>query len=191
MNKVFGRKECFVPLREDASRWIVSYDYTEETDGENATWYEVYFYKKTDGKPGIERIRDAIIADIDARTDERILSGYEWTVLHGDEDGSHIGETVNVWLTMENQNNFKEAHRIAGNNASLVIPVKFKISEDAEKYAIYETFNSFEELNAFYLGAFAYVKACLDAGWQKKDAFDRTPYEEALGNSDIQSVSEV
>ena len=132
-----------------------------------------------------------IIADIDARTDERILSGYEWTVLHGDEDGSHIGETVNVWLTMENQNNFKEAHRIAGNNASLVIPVKFKISEDAEKHAIYETFNSFEELNAFYLGAFAYVKACLDAGWQKKDAFDRTPYEEVLGNSDIQSVSEV
>jgi len=58
--------------------------------------------------------------------------------------------------------------------------VRFKISEDAEKRAVYETFHSFEELNAFYIGAFAYIKGLLDDGWAKKDSFDFAPYEALL-----------
>ena len=97
-------------------------------------------------------------------------------MLHGDttkpEEQRHVGETVNVWLNMENQGNYKEAHRLACMDASLVIPVKFKISEDAEKKAIYETFETFDELNAFYLGAFAFIKRTLDDGWLEKDNID-------------------
>ena len=131
-------------------------------------------------KPTIAEVKTFVIGVIDAQTDEKILNGYEWTVLHGDDSGAHAGETVKVWLSDENQGNFKEAHRLASIDASRIIPVRFKISEDEGKKAVYETFHSFEELNAFYLGAFAYIKGLLDEGWQKKDSFDWSEYEQAL-----------
>lgn len=182
MNKVFGKKTDFAPIKEDASRVIISYGY-QEVDEENATWLEIYLYKKQISQITLADVKDAIIKDIDSQTDEKILCGYEWTILHGDpakpKKQRLIGETVKVWLSRESQDNFKEAHRLACIDASAVIPVKFKIYEDENKKAIYENFESFEELNQFYLGAFAYIKQnCLDAGWVTKDGIDWTPYEE-------------
>ena len=180
MNKVFGKKTDFAPIREDASRVIVSYGY-QEADEENATWFEVYFYKKKVSQVSLADVKEAIIADINSRTDLKILNDYEWTIMHGNTDKPkkqrRIGETVKVWLSMENQNNFKEAHRLAAIDASLVIPVKFKIGEDEEGTPVYETFESFEELNQFYVGAFAFVKQTIDAGWAEKDSIDWAPYE--------------
>lgn len=182
MNKVFGKKTDFAPIKEDASRVIISYGYVE-VDEENATWLEIYLYKKQISQITLADVKAAIIADIDAQTDGKILEGYEWTILHGDETKAkkdrRIGETIKVWLSRENQDNFKEAHRLACLDATKVIPIKFKINEDEDKKAIYETFKTFDELNQFYLGAFAYIKQnCLDAGWVEKDSIDFSPYEE-------------
>ena len=179
MTKVTGRTDRFSLINTKGNRTIVGYE-REAVDEVNSTWHEVSFSKDHSEKPSIEQVRTAIIADIDARTDEKILDGYEWTVIHGDDNGAHVGETVRVWLSAENQNNFKEAHRLASADPTKIIPVRFKISEDADKKAVYETFHSFEELNAFYLGAFAYIKGLLDDGWAKKDSFDFSPYEQAL-----------
>lgn len=182
MNKVFGKKTDFAPIKEDASRVIISYGYVE-VDEENATWLEIYLYKKQISQITLADVKAAIIADIDAQTDGKILEGYEWTILHGDETKAkkdrRIGETIKVWLSRENQDNFKEAHRLACLDATKVIPIKFKINEDEDKKAIYETFKTFDELNQFYLGAFAYIKqSCLDAGWVEKDSIDFSPYAE-------------
>jgi len=136
-------------------------------------------------KPTMKEVKEFVIGVIDKTTDAKILEGYEWTILHGDEekpDGERrIGETWKVWLSRENQDNFKEAHRLACLDPTKVIPVKFKINETDDKEAVYETFDTFDELNQFYLGAFAYIKqTCLDTGWSEKDSLDWTPYEEAL-----------
>jgi hypothetical protein len=45
---------------------------------------------------------------------------------------------------------------------------------------VYHTFETVEELDGFYVQAFSYVNQCLTEGWQRKDAIDWSPYEEAL-----------
>lgn len=154
---------------------------TEREDENAVTFIETEFPYK----PSMDEVRDFVLGVRDKQTDGLILEGYEWTILHGDlekpEEERRVGETWKVWLSRENQDNYKEAHRLATIDASRVIPVKFKINETPDKKAVYETFETFEELNAFYLGAFAYIKqACLEPGWADKDSFDWTPYEEAL-----------
>ena len=75
MNKVFGKQTDFAPIREDASRVIISYGY-EIVDEENATWIEIYLYKKQISQVSLTDVKEAIIADINARTDEKILTGF-------------------------------------------------------------------------------------------------------------------
>jgi len=181
MNKVNGKKASFAPVREDGSRITICYGLKKLSD-ELYEWYEVYLPKKQTPALSLQVVKDAILNDINARTDEKILEGYEWTILHGDTekpaDKRKVGETIKVWLNRENQDNFKEAHRLATIDASKVVPVKFKLNEDESKNAIYETFETYDELNAFYLGAFAYIKqVCLDTGWEEKDNIDWAPYE--------------
>lgn len=173
MNKVQGKKSEFAPVREDASRVIVSYGF-KAIDEENATWNEIYFYKKQISQLPFAAIKSAIIADIDADTDAKILNGYEWTILHGDDEG----KTVKVWLSKENQNNFKAKHDAAKEYPDLVtFPMKYKVSEDEEGKALYEIFQSFEELVQFYLGGLAYIESCYQDGWAYKDSVDFSIYQ--------------
>lgn len=194
MNKVQGLISEFAPIRTEGTRIVISYG-LEAIDEEKATWIEVYLPKKQNPQLTIDMVKEAIIADIDAQTDGKILCGYEWTILHGDPEKPKkqrlIGETVKVWLSRENQDNFKEAHRLACIDATKVIPIKFKINEDENRKAIYENFESFEELNDFYLGAFAYIKQnCLDSGWHTKDGIDFGPYEAFFTEEEPETVSE-
>ena len=169
MSKMHGPKECFVPVRQDASQVIVSYE--KVADGKkNAFWYEVYFNKKRNAKPTIEQIKKAVCDDINRQTDEKILTGFVWT-----PEG---GEPVNVWLSTENQFNFSEADRKAEKNPG-ILPLTFKIGEkDGDPF--YHTFETYEELDAFYMQAFAFINQTLTEGWARKDGIDWTPYEQAL-----------
>ena len=63
MNKIYGLISDFAPVKEDASRFIISYGMVPEADGEHATWKEVDFYKKQ-GKPNLAKIKEAVKADI-------------------------------------------------------------------------------------------------------------------------------
>ena len=171
MSRMNGPKECFVPIREDASQVIVSYE--KVSDGKkNAFWHEVYFFKKKNAKPTLFQIKEAVFADIDAQTDAKILNGYQFT-----PDGAE--EPIIVWLSKENQTNFSEAHRLQ------IVPVKFKLNETEDKQPIYHTFETFEELDRFYKGGVQYINQCLNEGWARKDGIDWEPYEQAL-NTDAE-----
>ena len=104
-NKVCGPATDFTLVKEEGTRTVISYDLQEEAGKELATWREIYFPKKQVAKPTIEMVKDAIIDDIDARTDEKILDGYEFT-----PDGADT--PIIVWLSKESQTNFSEAHRL-------------------------------------------------------------------------------
>ena len=119
-------------------------------------------------------MKDAILGDIDAQTDAKILNGYEFT-----PDGEE--NPIVVWLSKESQTNFSEAHRLQ------VIPVKFKLNETEDKQPIYHTFETFEELDRFYKGGVQYINQCLNEGWARKDAIDWTPYEEYFPKNDNNS----
>lgn len=168
MNRVYGVLTDYAPVREDESRTIVSYGLTK-VDKSHYEWYEVYIYKKQHPNVSVDEVKKAVLADIDARTDEKILCGFVWT-----PEGAEAG--INVWLSAENQRNFSEAQRMAAANPN-ILPLTFKLGEDAEGLPVYHTFESAEELNAFYFSAFAYIKQCLDEGWAEKDAIDMSVYD--------------
>lgn len=170
-NKYSGNVSDFQPVVEDASRVVISYGLEVAGDGEKATWYEIPFYKKQ-GKPSFDTAKKAILADINARTDEKIISGFVWTPEGGDP--------IPVWLSEENQRNFSEAQRIAAAMPDAILPVTFKLGEQPDETPIYHEFTTAEELTGFYLQAVAYINAMLAAGWQEKDSIDWTPYAEAL-----------
>ena len=187
MNKIYGNIEDFTLVKDERSRVVVSYGMVAEEDNVHATWYEVYLCKSQTGIPDLRAVRQAVEDDIDKQTDAKILNTFPWTILHGDNekpiDQRDIGREITVWLSRENQDNFKEAHRLACIDATKVVPIRFKLNEEEDKSAIYDTFETFEELNDFYLRAFNYIKVdCIDAGWARKDFIDWQPYEEALAN---------
>ena len=163
MSKVYGLFSTYAPLREERSRTVACYDLQAEPDGKHATWHEVYFYHKRDGKPTLASIRRAIEDDINARTDERILSGFVW-------------ESKNVWLSRENEFNFKAAYDIAVQTEGTNIPIKFKLGESADGTPVYHTFRSLSSLQDFYMQAIAYIQQCLADGWQMKDSIDWSKY---------------
>lgn len=163
MNKVSGNRSDFHFISEDHGRFIIGYG-LKEADNGLYEWYEVYLPKKQTNMLSLEVVKDAIIADIDARTDAKILNGYQFT-----PDGEET--PITVWLSKESQTNFSEAHRLQ------IVPVKFKLNEDDNKQPIYHVFETFEELNRFYIGGVQYINECLNQGWQEKDGIDWAPYE--------------
>lgn len=158
--------ECVNPVR---GKWRIRWDVQPKEDG-TATYMEAEFPHR----PTAEEIKKIITDWYDQQTDAAILSGYEWTVKHGPKEG----QTVKVWLSQENQNNYKAKHDAARMYPQLVtFPMTYKISEDGEKNAIYETFQDIDELAEFYLGGIAYIEQTVAIGWQKKDAVDLKLYE--------------
>lgn len=109
-------------------------------------------------------IKKAVLDYINAKTDERILSGFVWN-------------GVNVWLSSENQRNFSEAQRVALMTNGQSLPVTFKLGEDADGQPLYHEFTTTEELTGFYLSAVAFIQQCLNEGWQEKDNIDWSKYE--------------
>ena len=176
MEKVFGKKGEFFPIKEDASRIVIGYGF-EAVDKNNATWYEVYLYKKQTSQISLEIVKNAIINDINKRTDEKIVSGMVWKPKLG-------GEPIPVWLSTENQFNFKSAYDLAVQKQGATLPVTFKMGEDEEGNPIYHTFETMEDADDFYLHAMAYIKTTLAAGWSEKDSIDWTPYEEYFPKND-------
>ena len=161
--KTSGLLADFAPIRDEGTSITICYGLTK-ANGDLYEWYEIYLPKKQNAQLNLQMVKDAIIADIDAQTDEKILDGYEFT-----PDGSDT--PIIVWLSKESQTNFSEAHRLQ------IVPVKFKLNETEDKQPIYHTFETFEELNRFYVGGVAYINQCLNEGWARKDSIDWAPYE--------------
>lgn len=136
---------------------ILIYGYGEEND-QGYDWRHEFTHKPTK-REVIQTIED----HVDGLTDQKILDGFIW------EDNDGIERKV--WLTAENQRNFSEAHRLAAlQGAKNYEPITFKISQDENHCAKYRTFDTWNELNTFYVSAFAYIKQVLAEGWLEKDA---------------------
>ena len=168
--KTTGLQADFAPIRDEGTRITICYGLTKAS-GELYEWYEIYPQKKQNAHLTFQMVKDAIISDINARTDEKIVGGLVWTPQAG-------GDPIPVWLSTENQFNFKSAYDLAVQKQGATLPVTFKMGEDEEGEPVYHTFETMEDADDFYLHAVAYINACLAAGWSEKDSIDWTPYEE-------------
>lgn len=187
MNKVSGKKSDFAYVREDSSRIVIGYGLKKVTGQNLYEWYEIYIYKTQISQLTLKVVKDSIWDDINARTDEAILCGMDWTIQHGTDEGKEI----KVWLSKENQENYKAKHDAAIQYPELVtFPMKYKVGEDEEGNAVYENFQNINELAQFYLAGLSYIEQCYNAGWTEKDSIDWTPYEALFPQTETANAEE-
>lgn len=116
-------------------------------------------------KPSFGQLKNFILAEINKRTDEAIISTFKWN-------------DTQVWLSTENQLNYKTAYDLAVQSEGSILPVTFKFG--AEYEPVYYTFDTIEELSKFYISMVAHINKCLQEGWNKKDSINWSEYEELL-----------
>lgn len=172
MIRVTNRKEMYRPIVDLGDRVKVAFDcevfYDEDEVGNKVpsnvgTWTEAIIKPK----PSLEQIKTFILNAINKRTDEKILSGFVWN-------------DNQVWLSSENQFNYKAAFDLAMQTNGANLPTVFKFGSSEEP--IYHKFDTLEELSDFYMKAMTYINEQLAIGWVKKDAIDWSVYEDALNN---------
>ena len=142
-------------------RWNIE-EYTE-TRMEDENPITGYKYKEVEfkHKPTIEEIKEIILNWFNTDIDLRILSGCIWN-------------EISVWLSSENQFNYKAAYDLAVQTNGANLPVVFKFGD---KNPIYYEFKTVDELTGFYIHCISYIQKVLEQGWVEKDGFDFSVYE--------------
>ena len=123
---------------------------------------ETYTYK-----PSLEEIKDMILSFYNKETDNKILTGFIWTPASG--------EPINVYLSTENQFDYKAAYDLAyqTNGASLPFTLKFGEIDNPKYYS----FTTLEDFSNFIYSCFGFINRTLQEGWVKKDSIDWTKYD--------------
>ena len=171
MLRITNLKSKFIPLSKLASgRWklhfgfVPYYEVDEEgnkTETNLGTWYETWL----SGKPSLEQVKGIILDTMNKEIDQKILSGFVW-------------KDMSVWLSTENQFNYKAAYDLAVMSQGKSLPTVFKFG--TTENPVYYAFESLEDISDFYISAMAYINTCLAEGWKLKDSIDWSAYEEAL-----------
>ncbi len=154
MEKRYGateRKDGLMQI--GRNKWELTYGYG--TDGVSGWNWRKRFTRK----PTLDEIKTIIIAQINKRVDEDILNGFKWN-------------GVPVYLSTENQFNFKAAYDMAEMSQGASLPVKFKLGEDEEGKPMYHEFTTLDDFRDFYSKAMAHVNQTLNDGWTEKDGVD-------------------
>ncbi len=145
--------ECTNPVK---GLWRIRWDI--QTTDSSSTYMEEQF----NHKPTTKEIKDVVLSYYNDMIDSDILSGFRY-------------EGAMVWLSSENQFNYKAAYDLAMQTNGQSLPVVFKFGTDDDPK--YREFTTEEELGDFYVQAMSYVQSTLQNGWAKKDTFDVTLYE--------------
>lgn len=151
MEKVYGATERHDNLIVFGSqRAVLVYGFGEE----NGNTFD--YRHEFSHVPSRKELQEVITAHINEKTDQTILSGFVW-------------EDKHVWLSSENQFNFKAAFDVAVQSGGATLPVKFKLGEDEEGNPVYHVFETMEEFSDFHTRALAFIIETLNRGWVEKD----------------------
>ena len=145
--------ECTNPVK---NKWRLRWDVTSKEDGESS-----YMEEELDHKPDDEEIRSIISQWYNSETDKKILSGLEY-------------EGHTVWLSSENQFNYKAAYDLAVQTNGQNLPVTFKFGVEDAPY--YRTFDTLADLQDFYMNVMKHIQDALSEGWKKKDVLNVNLY---------------
>ena len=155
--KIYGAKERqdgIVVLSSNKACIYVGFGKDAEDAESGYNWRKDY-----DHIPTIAEVKADIEALINGEIEKKILSGFEW-------------RGIKVWLSLENQMNFKAAYDLAVQTDGERLPKKMKLGEDEDGRPVYHTFEDLAEFTDFYTKAIAYVSDCLNEGWEEKDSID-------------------
>lgn len=138
--------------------YAVRWDFQEgETEG-IVNYMETVF----DHLPTKDEVRDVINQYYNEIIDAKILTGFTWN-------------DTSVWLSTENQFNYKAAFDLAVQTGGTSLPVTFKFGTEDEP--VYHEFTTVEDIQDFYTKAMKYVQDTLAEGWKIKDNINYSDYE--------------
>lgn len=112
--------------------------------------------------PTFQEIQEAILTDINDYVKSQIIECFTWS--------EH-----SVWLSLENQTNYKNALDIAIQGQGESLPMTFRFGTDTEPD--YVTFNTIEELQEFYNNIVNHIDVCRMYGWDIKDRINWDEYK--------------
>lgn len=118
-------------------------------------------------KPSLDTIKEVILGVENSRIDKKILSGFVWN-------------GMSVWLSSENQFNYKAAYDLATQTNGYSLPVTFKFGDTENP--VYHEFKTLDDIADFYVKAMSHVNNTLKEGWESKDSIDWSLYKNALEN---------
>lgn len=153
-NKLTKHIECVDNKR---NIWKIRWDF-KEVEGVLSFEEQTFNYR-----PSLKEIQDIIYTWYNKQTDQAILNGFRW-------------KDMPVWLSTENQFNYKAAYDLAVQTSGLSLPVKFKFG--TPEHPVYYTFTSLADFSDFYVQAMSYINATLDQGWTNKDNIIWDKYNE-------------
>lgn len=169
MVRTNGLKTKYKPLEvvsEVDNIYIVRWDYEviKERDPETglssdtdiAVWAEEIIYHK----PEEYEMRRMINDYYNNMTTDKITHG--------------VWNDMAIWLSMENQQNYKAVYDLAVQTGGANLPVEFKFG--TEQNPVYYHFYTIKELQEFYLAMQSHIHSCLQDGWRLKDAVDYSVY---------------
>lgn len=164
MITIVDLKSNYIPIRKVGSKTIVSFGYEPVLkDGQEtkfASWHRHMFTQSVT----FRELKSFILEELNKETNKRILKGFVW-------------KDIPVWLSTENQFNYKAAYDYAVQSGGANLPTVFKFGTTDNP--IYYKFETVEELRDFYLKAMTYINEQLAIGWYKKDSIDWSIYENA------------
>ena len=154
--------ECINPI---VNKWRVRWDVQGNAGTDERGKPEIgvnYMEEEFPYKPTFEEIKELITRWFNQSIDEKIMSGFVWN-------------DYPVWLSTENQFNYKAAYDLAVQTDGTTLPVTFKFGSDETPK--YHEFKTLAELTDFYIKSVAFVQDTLKQGWTEKDTFDFAPYQ--------------
>ena len=143
--------ECVNPRK---NKWRVRWDIQPKEDNGNIV---TYMEEEFDHRPTDEEIKSLVIGWHNEQIDNAILMG------------------IQVWLSQENQFNYKAAYDLAVQTGGKTLPVVFKFGTD--EAPVYKQFATLNELTDFYSKAMSYIQNTLAKGWRMKDSIDFRKYK--------------
>ena len=146
-------------------RWNIHEEIVNDELRNNRTTF-VYNEAELNYKPSVQEIKNIILDEYNKEIDEKILSGFVWN-------------EIPVWLSTENQFNYKSAYDLAIQTNGASLPITFKFG--TTKNPIYHTFNELDDISDFYVKAMNYTINTLNEGWTLKDNLEWGVYSDELG----------
>ena len=151
--KAFGHFDSLIEcINPKNNTWRVRWEISEG----------VYEEREFNYRPSLEQLQEVIKAWFNKEIDNKIIGGFEW-------------KEMPIWLSSENQFNYKTAYDLAVQTNGASLPIKFKFGTDESP--VYYTFESLEDFSVFYMSAVAHVNTVLNEGWEKKESIDWEVYK--------------
>lgn len=159
MEKIYGATErndgIFVY---DGDYYVINYGFGEDEQG------TFIYSERLKVKPSSDFVKDMVLSQINANTQEKIVSGFRWN------------DTL-VWLSEANQLNYARDFLVAAylheQGEQLELPT-YKFGTD--ETPIYYTFQTFEEFKAFSAAWAKHISDAVRDGWHEKANVDWSGY---------------